>query len=86
MNFANGVVDTLVLEPYSSHGCAFIGHLADHRISSAAVTGCLDKPGDKMDITLLSDHNTMSHMFQVDFFGNVDVVENPFKHAGINAH
>ena len=80
VHFENGVSDSMVLEPYASSACNFIGRLAN-RDSNVAVTGCLNKPGDKMDITLLSDLNT-NHMFQMDFFGNVEVVENPFKDQG----
>ena len=72
----------MVLEPYSTSACNFIGRLANH-VSNAAVTGCLNKPGDKMDITLLTDIKTKSHMFQLDFFGNVEVVENPWKGKGM---
>ena len=81
VHFDNGVSDSMVLEPYSTSACNFIGHLANH-VSSVAVTGCLNKPGDKMDITLLSEHKTTSHMFQLDFFGNVEAVESPFNDQG----
>ena len=78
VTFENGVSDSLVLEPYSSSPCNFIGRLANHP-SSAAVTGCLSQPGDKMAITMLTELNTKSHMYELDFFGNVEALENPFK-------
>ena len=78
VTFENGVSDSLVLEPYSNSACNFIGHLANHP-SSAAVTGCLNNPGDKMAITLLTELNTQSNIYELDFFGNVAILENPFK-------
>ena len=50
--------------------------------SSAAVTGCLNKPGDIMEVTLIS-RNNINKMFKVDFDGNVEVLANPFENGGI---
>ena len=69
----------MVLEPYSESPCNFIGHLKDVP-STLAVTGCINKPGDKMHITLLSEVNTASAMYELDFDGQVSALENPFKH------
>lgn len=79
VTFENGVSDSLVLEPYSDSPCNFIGQLENYP-STAAVTGCLAQPGDKMSITLLSDLNTKSNMYELDFDGTVEIVENPFKY------
>ena len=76
VTFENEVGDSLVLEPYSNSPCNFIGQLANHP-SSAAVTGCLSSTLDKMFITLLTDFNSNSHIYELDFFGNVDILENP---------
>ena len=79
VTFENGVSYDLVLEPYSKSPCNFIGTLKDHP-STAAVTGCLNKPEDKMHITLLSDLNTKSAMYEMDFNGRLKALENPFKY------
>ena len=73
VSFTNGVQDDLELTHYKMHedstgGCNYLGRLKNYRYSSVAVTGCLDKPGDLMEITLLSDHS-VNKMFTVDFFG-----------------
>jgi len=75
----NGDAHEMVLEPYSESPCNFIGHLKDVP-STLAVTGCINKPGDKMHITLLSKVNTASAMYEFDFDGQVSALENPFKH------
>ena len=79
VTFENGITDSMVLEPYAESSCNFIGQLANHP-STVAVTGCLKQPGDRMAITLLSDFNTKSHMYEMDYDGNVELVENPFKY------
>ena len=61
--------------------CNYIGHLELSK-SNVAVTGCLEKSGDKMDITVLSEHSPNHHMFSVDFDGSMDVIENPFHNGG----
>ena len=79
VTFENGVSYDMRLEPYSNSPCNFIGELKDHP-SSLAVTGCLDKPGDKMHITLLSDLNTKSYLYEMDYEGHITAEENPFKY------
>ena len=79
VTFENGVSDYLLLEPYSESPCNFIGKLKGH-LSTTAVTGCLNNPGDKMHISLLSDLNTKSAMYELDFNGRLTALENPFKY------
>merc|ERR1719216_530151 len=68
----------MMLEPYSESPCNFIGQLKNVE-SSVAVTGCMNKAGDKMHITLLSDVNTRSTTYELGFDGQVTAQENPFK-------
>ena len=87
VEFGNGIKDDLILEEYkinkkSPPSCNYIGRLKSHP-SSVAVTGCLEKPGDKMEITLFSEYNRNSMMYSVDFSGNTQVIENPFKNGGL---
>ena len=87
VRFANGVQDELELTQYkfdgkSEVGCNFLGRLRNDVASSVAVTGCLNKPGDIMEVTLIS-RNNINKMFKVDFDGNVDVLANPFENGGI---
>ena len=87
VHFANGIKDDLILEEYrinkkSSPSCNYIGRLKSHP-SSVAVTGCMDKPGDRMEITLFSEYNRNSMMYSVDFSGNTQIIENPFKNGGL---
>ena len=79
VTFENGIADSMVLEPYGDSSCNFIGQLASYP-STVAVTGCLKQPGDKMSITILSDFNTKSHMYELDYNGNVALLENPFNY------
>ena len=78
VTFENGITDDLLLEPYSKSACNFIGKLKSYT-SSLAVTGCMNNPGDKMHITLLSELNTKSAMYELDFHGHLSALENPFK-------
>ena len=81
----NGLTHEMALEPFSTSPCNFIGELKNVPESSVAVTGCLSKPGDKMHITILSDIDLDSAMFEMDFNGRVTALENPQKHhTGIN--
>ena len=87
MTFPNGVQDELKLRQYkfpgaSDAGCNYLGRLRNDDTSSVAVTGCLEKAGDIMEITLLSKNN-INKMYKVDFFGNAEILENPFEHGGI---
>ena len=86
VTFANGVQDDLELTQYKFHersegGCNYLGHLQNDLASSVAVTGCLNQPGDLMDVTLISKNN-INKMFSVDFFGNAEKIANPFEQGG----
>ena len=65
----------------SEGGCNYLGRLQNDVASSVAATGCLNQPGDVMDVTLISKNN-INKMFSVDFFGNAEIIENPFKQGG----
>jgi len=86
VTFSNGVQDELELTEYkpygssSNAGCNFLGRLRNDVASSAAVTGCLNKPGDIMEVTLISKNN-INKLFKVDFDGNAEVLANPFEHG-----
>ena len=80
ITFEDGVNDNLILEPFFQGTCNFIGKLQTTPKSTAAVTGCLEKKGDKMSITLLSSLNTDFSMFELDFDGNLRGLHNPFQH------
>lgn len=77
--FENGQTHEMILEPYSESPCNFIGELKSEPGSSVGVTGCLDNPDDKMYITLLSDENSLSFAYIMDYNGEVTSDENPFK-------
>ena len=84
--FANGHEDELDLKHYklqklSVEGCNYLGHLRNTPSSSAAVTGCLNNPEDKMEITLISGHN-QHKMFSVDGAGNTSRLSSPFEEGG----
>ena len=86
VRFANGVQDELELTQYkfdgkSEVGCNFLGRLRNDVASSVAVTGCLNKPGDIMEVTLISKNN-VNKLFKVDFDGNTEVLANPFENGG----
>ena len=78
VTFENGDKHEMVLESYSDSPCNFIGQLKNVP-SSLAVTGCMDNPGDKMHITLLSDLNTRATTYELGYDGQVTAQENPFK-------
>ena len=78
VTFENGETHEMMLEPYSESPCNFIGQLKNVD-SSVAVTGCMNKAGDKMHITLLADANTRSTTYELGFDGKVTAQENPFK-------
>ena len=84
MTFTDGTKDILDLENLekgaSAGGfqtCRYLGKLRQDIQSSAAATGCLNKPGDKMEIPLISNR-TRDQLFSVDFDGNTKVLKNPF--------
>ena len=86
--FANGVKDAFDLKHYRMNeqsvvACNYLGRLRNNPSSSVAVTGCLNKPGDKIEVTLISEHN-INKMFSVDFNGNAEVIKNPFEEGGKN--
>ena len=86
VTFSNGVQDELVLTQYkfndlSTAGCNYLGRLRNDPESSVAVTGCLNNPGDKLEVTLLSENN-INHMFLVDFYGNTEIIKSPFEDGG----
>merc|ERR1712223_2116343 len=83
VTFANGVKDYMDLKHYimnevSAVGCNYIGRLRNDPTSSLAVTGCLNKPGDKMEITLISKNNK-NMLFSVDFEGNAENLKIPYE-------
>ena len=77
--FENGNTHEMILEPFSESPCNFIGELKSEPGSSVGVTGCLENPEDKMYITLLSDDNSLSYAYIMDYDGKVTADENPFK-------
>ena len=84
--FANGHEDELNLKHYklqdlSVEGCNYLGNLRNTPFSSVAVTGCLNNPEDKMEITLISDHSPHK-MFTVDMDGNTLSLSSPFEEGG----
>merc|ERR1712110_83117 len=89
VHFGNGLKDDLDLSHYklndaAAPGCNYHGHLhSDPSSSSVAVTGCINKPGDIVDVTLISKNNA-NQMFSVDFYGNAKVIENPFKNGVVS--
>jgi len=81
VTFGDGFKDSLQLELFQLNmetplGCRYIGRLQNSPSSSVAVTGCLNKPDDKMEVTMISDRN-FYNMFSVDFSGNTEVIKNP---------
>ena len=85
--FENGVEDDIELVHYKMNedsvaGCNYLGHLKTQpSTSSVAVTGCLNNPGDRMDVTIISENN-INKMFSVDFDGHAEVISNPFEEGG----
>merc|ERR1712223_1666049 len=59
-------------------GCNYIGKLRGDSSSSVAVTGCLNKPEDRLQVTMLSKQKA-NGMFFVDSFGNAEGVRSPFQ-------
>jgi len=83
VTFPNGNQDDLVLDPFrvnanSAKICSYTGHLRNDPSSRVAVTGCMNTPGDQMEVTMIS-HSNVNKMFLVDFDGNAKVIENPFE-------
>ena len=84
VTFTDGTEDIIDLENAEKGGsarsiksCRYLGKLRQDVQSSAAATGCLNKRGDKIEITLIS--NRAKHqLFSVDFDGKTKVLKNPF--------
>ena len=88
VTFTDGTMDNLDLENIekgasarSFKSCRYLGKLRHDSQSSAAATGCLNKRGDKIEITLISNR-AKDQMFSVDFDGNIEVLKNPFEDIG----
>jgi len=86
VTFGNGVKDSLDLQLFqinseASSSCCYIGRLHNSPSSSVAATGCLNKAGDVMDITIISKNN-INKMFTVDFDGNTEIIKNPYGEEG----
>ena len=82
VKFENGLEYDLDLTHYKMNkaspiGCNYIGRLRGDSTSSVAVTGCLNKPEDRMQVTLISKNN-VNKTFYVDSQGNAEVIKNPF--------
>ena len=85
VTFPNGHQDEFVLKHYfmgnsTIKRCSYIGHLLNSPSSSAAVTGCMKKPGDKIEITMITEHSG-TELFIVDFYGNAEPIEIPQPHS-----
>ena len=87
VTFANGLKDQMELTHHRIYkdsvvGCNYIGNLRNSSTSSLAVTGSLNKPGDRMEITMISDNN-INKMFTVDYNGKTKIIKNPFEEGGL---
>jgi len=83
VTFPNGKRDYMDLTPFrvnanSAKICSYTGHLRNDPSSRVAVTGCMNTPGDQMEVTMIS-HSNINQMFLVDFDGNAEVIDNPFE-------
>ena len=81
VTFPNGNQDEFVLKhhivgPSMKKRCNYLGHIQNSLSSSVAVTGCMKKPGDRIDITMISEQSGLK-MYSVDFFGNAEAIEIP---------
>ena len=86
VTFANGVKDELVLSHYKMNEdaairCNYLGNLRSSPSSSVGITGCLNNPGDMMEVTMISKNN-INKMFSVDFYGNAENIKSPFEEGG----
>lgn len=88
VSFDNGIEDDIELSHYrvnkaATLGSNYLGHLRGEPTSCfSAVTGCINKPKDGLDITLTSKYNSQK-MFSVDFYGNAKAIKNPFENGGM---
>ena len=81
VTFPSGMQDEFVLKhhivgPSMKKRCNYLGHIKNSLSSSIAVTGCMKKPGDRIDITMISEQSGLK-MYSVDFFGNAEAIEIP---------
>ena len=86
--FANGDEDEIDLTHHNLHessmnSCNYLGNLRNTPFSSVAVTGCLKKPEDKMEITLISNRNQHT-IFTVNMEGKTQSLASPFEEGGIH--
>ena len=80
VTFPNGHQDEYVLKHYSNiNRCTYTGYLLNSPSSRVAVTGCMKKPGDKIEITMITEHSG-TELFIVDFHGNAEPIEIPQPH------
>ena len=71
------------LNDESPIGCNYLGHLRGSRISIVAVTGCLDKPADKMEVTMFSQ-KAQNKMYTVDYNGKTEPIKGAFEDGGLH--
>ena len=64
------------MRPSEEKSCNYLGHLKNSLSSSVAVTGCMKKPGDEIEITMITDHSGIK-LYTVDFYGNKKAIEIP---------
>ena len=81
VTFPNGNQDEFVLKHHilgdsMKKRCNYLGYIRNSVPSSVAVTGCMKKPGDKMEITMISEHSA-TRLFSIDYDGNVEEREIP---------
>ena len=86
VTFADKSIDNFELKHHrikadSPIRCNYLGHLRSNRSSIVAVTGCLDKPGDRMEITMFSE-KTKNKMYTVDYNGKTEPLKGPFEGGG----
>ena len=84
--FPNGVQDKLILSHHNlgasiKNRCNYLGYLENSFTSSVGATGCLNKPGDMMVLTIFSEHSG-HHMFSVEFSGKTRILENTLVNKG----
>ena len=90
VTFADKSKDTLELTHHkmkadSPMRCNYLGNLRHDRASVVAVTGCLDKPGDKMEVTMFST-KAKNMMYTVDYNGNTEAIKGAFEDGGIRIY
>ena len=85
--FSSGFIDEMILEPAfpgpNCSPCNFLGELKNTTRTTVAVTGCLEKPGDKMEITMLGTQ-PRGWRLTLDYGGQVTVLRTPCPHPPCN--